>query len=76
MGDFEGFCSHLGKHSGKVANFSWKHVLTDFILKDVRINCSPEQGFKGPLPPHDGESLGVSNAGHKFNISMGKSEKW
>lgn len=75
MGDFEGFSSHLSKYSGKNANFSWKHLLTDFILKDVRINCSLEQGSKGPLAQQDEESVGVLNAEHKFNISVGRSEK-
>jgi len=75
MGDFEGFCSHLGKYSGKNANFSWKHVLTGFILKDVRINCSLEQGSEGSLAQCDEESVGVLNAEHKFNISVGKTEK-
>lgn len=75
MGDLEGFCSRLGKYNGKNANFSWKHLLTDFILKDVRINCSLEQSSKGPLVQCDEEGVGVLNAEHKFNISVGKSEK-
>lgn len=75
MGDFEGFSSHLGKYRVKDANFSWKHLLTDFVLKDVRINCSLEQGSGGPLAQHDEESVGVLNAEPKFNISIGKSEK-